>query len=306
MTSIENQFRQISEITSHLLVSEEDVKNKVILPMLRIFGYTDNDFNFERRTGRGYVDIVVDRFPVGIVVEAKSPRTRLDEYVEQIEYYIFKKFSQDRAAIIAILTNGDEFRIYGITEPIRAGSLGMHEIISSFRRNEFTNASLIEDMTIILARGNNESGIAFNSINEFKSRLLDRRTQLSELDSQIGELTKQRDEITAKIRDLQKNRDLVIGKKTPIASSVISIARQSNIRNFPATPHILRLLNERGAKSRSSGVQRRWLDEQLIGKFEGVYNNQSVSFSLIDLKEVGKIDYEKSSRGIGLVWLKQE
>jgi hypothetical protein len=44
-------------------VSEEDVKNKVVLPILRSLGYDDGDFNYERRTGRGYVDVVVEHYP---------------------------------------------------------------------------------------------------------------------------------------------------------------------------------------------------------------------------------------------------
>jgi hypothetical protein len=64
------------------LVSEEDIKNKVVLPILRALGYDDNDFNYERRTGRGYVDVVVDHFPIGIVVESKAPRKKLDNFRE--------------------------------------------------------------------------------------------------------------------------------------------------------------------------------------------------------------------------------
>jgi hypothetical protein len=70
------------------------------------------------------VDVVVDRFPVGIVVETKSPRTRLtDDCIEQLEAYVFHKHTRGRAATVAILTNGELFYIYGVIEPLRKGTL---------------------------------------------------------------------------------------------------------------------------------------------------------------------------------------
>ena len=53
--------------------SEEDVKIRVAMPFLRSFGYEDDDFGYEGRTGKGYVDIATSTLPVGIVVETKGP-----------------------------------------------------------------------------------------------------------------------------------------------------------------------------------------------------------------------------------------
>src|ERR1700735_5265162 len=93
---VSEELKRVADLSATSLVSEEDVKNKVVLPMLRALGYDDSDFNYERRTGRGYVDIVVEHFPSGIVVEAKAPRTPLDQYKQQLETYVFHKHGQDR------------------------------------------------------------------------------------------------------------------------------------------------------------------------------------------------------------------
>jgi hypothetical protein len=53
-------LKRIAEISSRDLMSEEDVKIKVVLPILRVLGYDDSDFKYEGRTGRGYVDMVVE------------------------------------------------------------------------------------------------------------------------------------------------------------------------------------------------------------------------------------------------------
>lgn len=110
--AIAKAFARIADTRD--LVSEEDVKNKIVLPILRALGYDDRDFNYERRTGRGYVDVVVDHFPTGIVVESKAPRKKLENYRQQLEDYVFRKHGRDRVTI-AILTEGSNFNIYGVT-----------------------------------------------------------------------------------------------------------------------------------------------------------------------------------------------
>src|SRR4051794_3330418 len=86
-----NAVKRIVEMSSGELVSEEDVKIKVVLPILRALGYDDNDFKFEGRTGRGYVDMVVEHYPTGIIVEAKAPKKNLDNYLKQVETYVLQK-----------------------------------------------------------------------------------------------------------------------------------------------------------------------------------------------------------------------
>jgi hypothetical protein len=61
-------LKRVADLPATGLVNEEDVKNKVVLPVLRALAYKDADFNYERRTGRGFVDIDVDQFPTGAVI----------------------------------------------------------------------------------------------------------------------------------------------------------------------------------------------------------------------------------------------
>jgi hypothetical protein len=72
-------FTPVSNVPVRGFGSEEDVKSTIVLPLLRTLDYEDADSSDEARTGREYVDVVVDRFPAGIVVEMKSPRTKLTD-----------------------------------------------------------------------------------------------------------------------------------------------------------------------------------------------------------------------------------
>jgi len=55
-------LKRVADLPATGLVSEE------VLPVLRALGYEDADFNYERRTERGYVAIDVDQFPPGVVI----------------------------------------------------------------------------------------------------------------------------------------------------------------------------------------------------------------------------------------------
>jgi hypothetical protein len=84
-------------------------------------------------------------------------------------------------------------------------------------------------------------------------------------------------------------------------------ATPSNIYSRPGSQNIVSLLYQRGAFSESLGVDREWLDEQLLDKVEGVHSQQAVSFAIMELRdEQGRVDTQggkKSGSPIGKVWL---
>jgi hypothetical protein len=166
-------FRRIADLPATGLISEEDVKVKVVLPMPRALGYDDADFNYEGRTGRGYVDVmIVERYPTGIVVEAKAPRTKLDQYVRQLETYVFNKHGRDRATV-AILMDGELFNIYCITGTLWKGSLEDYRLMS-FRRLELGNPVLVPQVEDLLAKQNNQQGAIPEAISAYRKKTQDR------------------------------------------------------------------------------------------------------------------------------------
>ncbi|MBV5275974.1 MAG: hypothetical protein JZU52_20815 [Lamprocystis purpurea] len=194
---------QVVNLSRSQLVSEEDVKNKVVLPLLRALGYEDADFNFEGRTGRGYVDVVLDHFPIGIIVETKAPGKRLDSYLSQLEYYVFVKHSHDRKATMAILTDGEVFRVYGVTEAFRAGTLQSCEIIEEFHRRQLLTKELRERLWGVLARENNENGNALAAIPTYLEKLKEKREQAESRATELSELRAERQRIDARIREIE-------------------------------------------------------------------------------------------------------
>lgn len=287
-------FRRLADLQGTDLISEEDVKNKAVLPMLRALGYEDADFNYERRTGRGYVDVAVERFPTAIVVEAKAPRTRLDQYREQLEGYVFNKHGRDRITV-AILTDGESFNIYGVTGALWKGSLESYSVMS-FRRSELRSPALEAELTALLGRQNNQNNAILDAIAACQKKRIDR---LGSIEQELHESCEERQRIDTRIQELQAERTSL--GITARASDSSDKAPPPFTSKLPAIPHILRLLDEKGARSKSEGVERKWLDEQLINKVDGVKTHEAVSFGLIKLRETGQIEYE--GKPIRKVWL---
>lgn len=295
-------LKRVAELPTPDLISEEDVKVKVILPTLRAFGYEDADFNYERRTGRGFVDVVVERFPTGIVVEAKAPRTRLDRYIEQLETYVFHKHRADRATI-AILTDGESFNIYGVSGALFRGSLESN-LILFFRRSDIAGPDLMAKLDALVGKQNNQKGTIIDEISACRAANGKAQERRGQIERELHGLSSERQRIECRTEELKSERDSLSGTTAPKVEASGFQCASVKAANFQAVPHILRCLEQRGAHSKSRAVDRKWLDEQVIGTVDGIKNKAAVSWGLIELKKRGNIDYE--GKPIRRVWLNSE
>ena len=299
-----NSLARVAQVPASGLVSEEDVKNKVVLPLLKALGYSDYDFSYEGRTGRGYVDISVEHYPSSIVVETKAPRTRLENYRAQLEAYVFHKHREGRITL-GILTDGHKFHIYGVTGPLFKDSLASHHILS-FSLSELASASMNDKLRPLLSKQSNQDGLIHDVIAGYAKN----RERVKSLDDELHSLRIERDRIDGRIREIDIERKALTGLSFE-PSELIDPRPKAYVSSSTeytrmASPHILRLLSDRGAVSKDRGVHRNWLDDQLINKVEGVNNNQAVSFGIIELRRVGKIAHnggDGSGRPISEVWL---
>jgi predicted type IV restriction endonuclease len=296
VSTIVEAFRRLGD-QSNNVSSEEDVKNKVVLPILRALGYEDADFNYEGRTGQGYVDVSVERYPTCIVVEAKAPRKRLDQQHEaQLETYVFHKHGRDRTTV-AILTNGESFYIYSVTGALYKGSFGNHRIMS-FRLHELGTPVFVSQIENLLGKQNNQQGAIPEAISAYQKKT---QSRLGLIEAELRDLDVERQRVDARIQELQGEHTAILGSAPSSRALPTKSGGNADVSNIAAVPHILRLLKEAGARSRSAAKGRKWLDSQLINKVEGVNNNQAVSFGLIELKKKGVVDYD--GKPIRWVWL---
>lgn len=166
--------------------SEEDVKIRVAMPFLRAFGYEDDDFGYEGRTGKGYVDIATSTLPVGIVVETKGPRKLVPDHVDQLESYVFARHGRDRATV-AILTNGDVFRVFGVTDALFRGDLHLHQL-ERFRRSELSDPALLARLAALLSKERNRAGLLFDEITARLKEVREKRQRVEAIDAELERL----------------------------------------------------------------------------------------------------------------------
>ncbi|MEM3550906.1 MAG: type I restriction enzyme HsdR N-terminal domain-containing protein [Candidatus Bathyarchaeia archaeon] len=102
----EKVFQEIANYTpKDVGFLEEDVKIKVVLPILQCLGHGLTDLSFEH-SGR---DIFI-RGPsreTCIIVETKKLGENLERHLPQL-----KRYMEESQVLLGMITNGDEFRIY--------------------------------------------------------------------------------------------------------------------------------------------------------------------------------------------------
>jgi len=88
---------------------EQNVKEKIIIPLLELLGYDkvkDMDFEYNVRNKRADIALMIKKTPK-VIVECKSIEQDLDKHIEQsVEYALRKTINW------VILTNGVETRLY--------------------------------------------------------------------------------------------------------------------------------------------------------------------------------------------------
>ena len=145
------------------------------------------------------------------MVEAKGPKKRVSDHIDQLESYVFEKHSRDRATV-AILTNGDVFYLFGVTEALFRGDLHLHQL-ECFRRSELADAALLTRLGALLSKERNQSGLLFDAITARLKEVREMRERVRAIDAELETLSAQRRRIDAQIRDLESERASLLGEE---------------------------------------------------------------------------------------------
>lgn len=128
--------------------TEENVKQKVIVPLLELLGHSRESLEFEYRTARGgKIDIFVKNVPADckVIIDTKNYAENLSDYVEQVKQYAF-----DEAALLTVLANGTEIRIYS---PLR-GVAFERSLLYCFQTSHLTREDVWRTLSDLLHSDN--------------------------------------------------------------------------------------------------------------------------------------------------------
>ena len=184
--SIEECLIKISEITKDdIRGSEENVRQKVIIPFFDCFGHI-HQTDIEHTTNRGSVDVFLKRLPdnSSVIVEVKP----IHKKIEANEISQLKGYVEDTNATLAIISNGENFQIYS---PYWRGKAFETTLIFNFNRGDLQDGTLVKELDKILNRENLINGRTHKFLFQRESQI-DRRINVKNdckhLEKQIREL----------------------------------------------------------------------------------------------------------------------
>src|SRR4030042_6875205 len=147
--------------------TEENVKQKVIVPLLELLSHKRESLEFEYRTQRGgKIDIFIKNVPSDckVIIDTKNYNENLSDYVEQIKEYTF-----DEAALLTIIANGTEIRIYS---PLR-GVAFERSLLYSCKRQEIERESVWKILSDLLHNDNLQNRNVLKKIDEREREIKD-------------------------------------------------------------------------------------------------------------------------------------
>jgi len=168
MMEIKPAIERIAKLKeSDIGPTEENVKQKVIVPLLELLGHKREDLEFEYRTRRGgRIDIFIKNVPPDckVIIDAKNYNENLDDYIEQIKEYTF-----DEAALLTVLANGAEIRIYS---PLR-GVTFERSLLRSLKREDLSKGLVWKILSDLLHNDNLQNRSVLKGIDEREREIRD-------------------------------------------------------------------------------------------------------------------------------------
>ena len=208
---LKEKLKQIAKLTREEVGrSEENVKQKIVVPILECFGHHRNQLDFEYGTGGKRIDIFIKELPIDckVIIDTKNYDEDLNNHLEQIGLYAFQE-----GAILALLVNGEEIRIY---DPFFRGFSFKDSLLYSLKRTELMNDLTLENLYNLLSR----EGLKTRKVKDF---IVKREQEIMQAYSKIEEIKNKNEK---KKTELSDKKEELIKKLDEIQSTIRSITEQ--------------------------------------------------------------------------------
>jgi len=185
--------------------TEENVKQKIIVPILELLGHKRENLEFEYRTrSGGKIDIYIKNVPSDckVIIDTKNYNENLNDYLEQIKNYTF-----DENALLTVIANGTEIRIYS---PLR-GVAFERSLLYSIKRQDLRKESVWNILSGLLHNDNLRNRSVFKKIEErerqIKNAMVNEERLEEEYENKIEEIDGYIETKEEEIEQLKTERD---------------------------------------------------------------------------------------------------
>ncbi len=245
---LKSELEVLSKLTyAEIGASEENVKNKIAVPLLKALGHNKpNDLDFEHGSQGKRIDIFINGLPNDskIVIDTKKYNEDLNNHLNQICQYAF----QERA-ILALFVNGEEIRIYDLFH--RVGDL-RDTLLFSIKRRDLAEEESIRILKGLLLKENilnrsikhfiekreDETEEANNKIESIKIATKEQsekmQSEMRVTNEQIEKLQREMKEISARIDSLKEkeNNDIKSIKEQYKLNTETNVNEVQNIEPY--------------------------------------------------------------------------
>ena len=204
MDDLKETLKRIAELTrDEVGRSEENVKQKIVVPLLESLGHHRNQLDFEYGTGGKRIDIFVKDLPIDckVIVDTKNYDEDLGSHLEQIGLYAFQE-----GAILALIVNGEEIRIY---DPFFRGFSFKDSLLYSLKKTELANDLTMKILYNLLSRENLKSRKVKDFIVKREQEIMEAYSKIEEIKDKFEKkktaLTDKKEESIRKLDEIQGN-----------------------------------------------------------------------------------------------------
>jgi len=158
--------------------TEENVKQKIVVPLLIELGHKREELEFEYRTRTGgKIDVFIKNVlpDCKVLIDTKNYSEDLSDHIEQIKGYTFTE-----AALLAVLINGNEIRIYS---PLRGVGFE-RSLLYSIKRKEIIKESAWKILYSLLGKECLDSGATIEVIESREKEIKGAITDEEKLDKE--------------------------------------------------------------------------------------------------------------------------
>lgn len=182
---------------SDIGISEENVKQKFLVPLLEALGHQRRDLDFERSAYGKRYDVFIKglKNDCKVIVDTKRYAEDLNQHLTQIGTYATLE-----GALITVITNGVEIRLYS---PLR-GIAFERSLLHSIRREDLNSERAITILRNFLSRTTLTSSEVHKHLDARERGLRNAYAKVEELNERYEVL---RENLNAEIADLENRRD---------------------------------------------------------------------------------------------------
>jgi len=231
MDEIRDRLSAITQLTrDEVGKSEENVKQKIVVPLLEPLGHHRTQLDFEYGTGNKRIDIFIKDLPIDckVIIDTKNYDEDLNNHLEQIGLYAFQE-----GALLALIINGEEIRIY---DPFFRGFSFKDSLLYSLKRSDLNQDSTFQTLLNLLSRDN----LKTRKVKEF---IVTREQEIMDTYSKIGEIKTKFDH---KKNRLTEQKEILIRKVYDIQSDIRKVTDQFNQLDSERESEINTVLRQKG------------------------------------------------------------